>query len=209
MSDSGRPTFQGPGNLMPGLPERNAVTKWRTVEDQGFDYTVHGLDELKQFFKLLPFRLSSTIIRQALRDAAKIGVAALKDEAGQHEIHLNMRTLKSRAEHLSDSAVAVTRHYGGNGIEYTAIGFQWPKGAAGWLVEHGHRMVTGGTVARLSGKTPHAKSETLTGAGRVVGFVKPHPIALPAFEKCRPAMEEAFQATVEDGLAEVVPASAS
>jgi hypothetical protein len=168
-------------------------------------FTVHGLDELKRFLEKFPGQLSTRIVRQALHDAANVGVRSLKAEAREHdgrgEIRVNMRTLKRRIAHLSDSAVAVTRHYA-NGIEYTAVGFEWPLGAAGWLVEHGHRMVVGGTVARIAGRAPKADNRTLTGAGRVVGFVKPHPIALPAFEKCRAAMDEAFEAAVRDGVEE-------
>ncbi len=86
----------------------------------------------------------------------------------------------------SDTAIYTTRRFA-NGVQYSAVGFAWPEGAQGWLVDKGHRMVTGGTVARISGrqmgKAPGARSVGLTGAGRVVGFVKPHPIALPAFEQ--------------------------
>ena len=124
--------------------------------------TVHGLDELQRLLKTLPGQLSTKVVRQALHAAAKIGVKALRDEAALHddrgEIRVNLRTLKRRIAHLSDSAVAVTRQYG-NGILYTAVGFEWPTGAAGWLVEHGHRMVVGGTVARIQGKTPKAANE--------------------------------------------------
>ena len=171
--------------------------------------TVHGLDELQRLLKTLPGQLSTKVVRQALHAAAKIGVKALRDEAALHddrgEIRVNLRTLKRRIAHLSDSAIAVTRQYG-NGILYTAVGFEWPTGAAGWLVEHGHRMVVGGTVARIQGKTPKAANETLTGAGRVLGLVKPHPIALPAFEQSRPAMEEAFQAAAQAGVEQLAHA---
>lgn len=53
-----------------------------------------------------------------------------------------------------------------------------------------------------NGATAFQPWKPLTGAGRVVGFVKPHPIALPAFEKCRAAMDEAFEAAVRDGVEE-------
>ncbi len=163
-------------------------------------YTVHGLKELERLLENFPGRLASTVVRRALADAAKIGRSELKDEAAKHddkgEMRVNLRTLRRRVAHLSDQAMSVSRRYGGQ--EYIAIGFQWPEGAAGWLVEHGHRMVTGGTIERIaSGKAPKARVEGLTGAGRVVGFVKPHPIAAPAFERARPEMEGAFTARIE------------
>ena len=113
-----------------------------------------------------------------MADAAKLGKAALKAEARKHddkgEIRVNLRTLKSRVRHLSDTAVTVAKHYGGN--EYIAVGFAYPEGAAGWLVEHGHRIVSGGTIARLtSGKAPRSNCSGLTGAGRDIGFRKTSP----------------------------------
>jgi hypothetical protein len=162
-------------------------------------YTVAGLTELETLLKNFPGKLGTTVVRRALADAAKLGKDALKAEALKHDgrgaIRVNMRTLKSRVRHLSDEALSVARHYA-NGQEYIAVGFQWPEGAAGWIVEHGHRMVTGGTVVRIrgaqGGQSPKAKRPGLTGAGRVIGFVQPHPIAAPAFEEVRPAMEQVF-----------------
>ena len=145
---------------------------------------------------LFPVDLSKTVIGRALKDAARVGQAALKSEAKKHDdvgqIRVNMRTLKRRIAHLSDAALSVQRNYGRDGVAYIAVGFEWPYGAHGWLVEHGHRMVTGGTVARLGGKAPNAKREELTGKGRVVGFVAAHPIAKPAFDASVDRMETTF-----------------
>lgn len=162
-------------------------------------YTCTGLKELEQTLASLPGKLATTVVRKALGDAAKLGKAALKTEAQKHDDEGHIRvtlTGKQRTRHLSDSAIYVTRHFA-NGTEYVAVGFAWPEGAAGWLVEHGHRMVTGGTIARLKTRgTPRARNGLLTGAGRVIGFVKPHPIAAPAFESVVGQMRDTFTAGV-------------
>jgi len=161
-------------------------------------YVVHGLKELESLLSHLPGRLGTTVIAKALADAAKLGKAALKDEAAKHddrgEIRVNLRTLKARVRHLSDSAITVHRAYANN-VQFVTVGFAWPDGAAGWLVEHGHRMVTGGTIARSSGKTPKSK-RGMTGRGTVVGQVPPHPIAAPAFDSVVGQMKEAFTSGV-------------
>jgi hypothetical protein len=162
-------------------------------------YTCHGLEELETLLENFPAKLGTKVIRQALADAARLGKAALKDEARKHddrgEIRVNLRTLKRRVRHLSDTPILVQRNY--YGAQFVTVGFAWPEGAAGWLVEFGHRMVTHGTVARLTnGKAPKARNLGLTGQGRVVGMVKPHPIAAPAFEQARGGMEDAFTSRV-------------
>ncbi len=163
---------------------------------------ISGLAEAEKLLAGLPDKLASTCVRKAMLDAAKIGKAALKAEAEKHDAGGHIRITKSgrqRLRHLSDTAIYTTRRFA-NGVQYSAVGFAWPEGAQGWLVDKGHRMVTGGTVARISGrqmgKAPGARSVGLTGAGRVVGFVKPHPIALPAFEQALGPMQDAFRAKV-------------
>ena len=48
------------------------------------------------------------------------------------------------------------RHYGE--VELATVGFSYPEGSHGWLVDHGHRMVTGGTVKRLIGARRPART---------------------------------------------------
>ncbi|MGD0781225.1 MAG: hypothetical protein ABSA30_00035 [Candidatus Aminicenantales bacterium] len=199
------------GDVSPG----NLIKKTVAPSPQiGVDVTVQGDDELRNLLRSISYwgtgggKSLLPSLRQALKEAGRIGRDELKQEARNHVgIRVNVRQLRRRVAgdkrgHLYQTAVAVARHYNAQGIEYIAVGFEWPKGAAGWLVEHGHRMVVGGTVQRLhgSGKTPKAKQPGLTGAGQVVGFVKPYPIAAPAFQRARPLMEDAFMSVMKSAV---------
>lgn len=89
-------------------------------------------------------------------------------------------------KHLRDTISTNVRVY--NKVVYGAAGPQYPAGAGGHLVEHGHRIVTGGSVARIgkyaTKKTPKA-ARGRTGKGRVGGMAKPFPFMRPAMESTR------------------------
>jgi len=64
-----------------------------------------------------------------------------------------------------------------------------PNAYLGHLIEYGHRIVSGGTVARVSGRragrADRARDESRTGQGRVVGFVPPRPHLRPALRQSK------------------------
>jgi len=89
-------------------------------------------------------------------------------------------------KHLRDTISTNVRVY--NKVIYGVAGPQYPAGAGGHLIEHGHRIVTGGSVARIGKyakkKTPKA-ARGRTGKGRVGGMAKPFPFMRPAMESTR------------------------
>ena len=130
-------------------------------------------------------RLEKKVLRGALNKAATIGQKAAKDEARKHaHTEGDYTTLwnqytgreervkydKSvRHQHLYEM---IRRHMkSSHGVIRCSVG-DFGDMPHGWLVEHGHRMVVGGTVMRISGKqagkTPKARSRERTGAGRIV-----------------------------------------
>lgn len=74
----------------------------------------------------------------------------------------------------------------------------------GHLIEYGHRMVTGGTVARLSGRRKGRADAAgkQTGTGRVVGFVPPHPHLRPAMQRNKGAVLTQFRRDLHSGILE-------
>lgn len=179
---------------------------------------ISGMGEAKRLLDGLPDRVANKVVKAGLDDAAKIGVAAVKDEAKSHA------SGKKDHKRLYATAIVRAKSYQSGEVQYRAVGFAHPEGAHGWLVEHGHRMVVGGSVARLRGRSRvaaiEAKSKTYTysqylgtnsryrrlrkqgvgymkaggerGHGQVVGFVPPHPIVSPAFASVVSSMQSAF-----------------
>ena len=125
-------------------------------------------------------RLEKKVLRGALNKAATIGQKAAKDEARKHaHTEGDYTTLwnqytgreervkydKSvRHQHLYEM---IRRHMkSSHGVIRCSVG-DFGDMPHGWLLEHGHRMVVGGTVMRISGKqagkTPKARSRERTG----------------------------------------------
>jgi len=87
---------------------------------------------------------------------------------------------------LKESLAKKRKQYVRRRTCWVGVGPSGKTGQQGWLVEYGHRIVVGGTTARISGrdkgKTPKAANQANTGKGRVVGMVPPKPFLRPAFE---------------------------
>ena len=89
-------------------------------------------------------------------------------------------------KHMRDTISTNVRVY--NRVIYGVAGPQYPAGAGGHLLEHGHRIVTGGSAKRIGKyakkRTPKAANGR-TGKGRVGGMAKPFPFLRPAMESTR------------------------
>jgi len=147
------------------------------------------------------------ILKPAMRAADLVGKNAAEAEA---RAHTSDKPKRGGIPHLVTTTGAAEATLGNTVIG--KVGFFGSGGQHGWLVEHGHRMVVGGTVIRINaarrdfGKAPYVwtknaagekvLNKNLTGAGQVVGQVQPHPILLPAYLQSRSAMEQAFAAEV-------------
>jgi len=146
---------------------------------------IGGFNGALAFLDRLPDELARRVLKPAMQAADLIGKQAAAAAASRHE------SLK-RHTHLSATAGAAEAVRGGTVV--AKVGYFGQAGSHGWLAEHGHRMVIGGSVARISGKrkgtAPNARART--GKGRVVGQVAPHPILQPAYDASKGAMEQAF-----------------
>ena len=74
------------------------------------------------------------------------------------------------------------------------------------LLEYGHRMVIGGTTARISGaragQIDKAKNEARTGKGQVVGFVPAQPHIRPGFRKNKSKIVQIYKTELKRGILE-------
>ena len=172
---------------------------------------IHGLEEAQAILRDFPAKLERKVLRQALNGAAAIGQAAAKDEARKHaHTEGDYTTLwnqyTGREERVKyDKSVRHQHLYGmirrhmksSHGVIRCSVG-DFGDMPHGWLLEHGHRMVVGGTVMRISGKqagkTPKARSRERTGAGRVLDqVVPPHPWISVAFDRSAGPMMSFFE----------------
>lgn len=100
-------------------------------------------------------------------------------------------------KHMRDTIGTNVRVY--NRVVYGVAGPQYPAGAAGHLLEHGHRIVTGGSAKRIGKyakkRTPKAANGR-TGKGSVGGMAKPHPFMRPAMEQVKANVLSSLTATI-------------
>lgn len=139
-------------------------------------------------------------IKAGMAEAMTPIVAASKSivqQPGKPEYWQRYGKRKTR-KHLRDTISTNVRVY--NKVIYGVAGPQYPAGAGGHLVEHGHRVVTGGSVARIgkyaSKKTPKATKRGRTGKGQVAGFARPRPFMRPSMDSVRAAVMSSLTATI-------------
>jgi hypothetical protein len=170
--------------------ESTRVAKLNAAADR-----IGGYQGALAFLAGLPDEISRKVLLPAMKAADLVGKNAAEAEARRHT-----SDRPKKGGHLVTTTGAAEARL--NSTVVGKVGFFGKAGAHGWLVEHGHRMVVGGTVARVNkasrqfGRSPKAKSAANTGAGRVVGQVPEHPILLPAYEKAKAGMEQAFAGEV-------------
>jgi len=142
------------------------------------DVTIAGIDELNEAFRQMPENIVQKIVRRAVKETAPIFEWGVKRNARKHRDTGDMEK----------SITTVIKTYLSNNYVYAAIG---PGGSDphAHLVEHGHRIVRGGTAKRSSGHKTGMDRRGKRGMGATTGFVPPHPFVRPA--------EDAHKAVVE------------
>lgn len=109
-----------------------------------------------------------------------------------------VRAIRKRAKGSIKKGIAKKTKTYNNGTIFTIIGVSGPHGH---LLEFGHRLVAGGTIARLrGGKTPKAADPSKTGQGHVVGHVRAHPFVRPAWDEGASKMQSKLTAELEAGI---------
>jgi len=90
------------------------------------------------------------------------------------------------------------KSYSKNATIFGMVGPEKHKAPHAHLVEFGHRIVVGGTVARKDGSLKGGGKNR--GAGRVVGFVPPRPFLRPAFQQNKENMLRRYRQKLIEGL---------
>lgn len=156
---------------------------------------IGGMIGALKFLDQFPSEVQRKVLKPAMKAADLVGVRAAYAEAAKHD-----NPERKRGVHLSATAGAAEAARGSTVVGM--VGYFGTSGSHGWLVEHGHRIVSGGTVARINkarkdyGKVSKAANKVNTGAGQVVGEASPHPILRPAYLQSRAAIEQVFAAEV-------------
>ena len=172
--------------------ESTRLKKFAAASDR-----IGGYPGALDFLEQLPDEVARKVLKPAMKAADLVGKNAAEEEARKHT---SDKPKKGGAQHLVTTTGAAEATLGGTVVG--KVGFFGMAGSVGWLVEHGHRIVTGGTVKRINrarkdfGRADKAAQAANTGAGRVVGQAPAHPILRPAYEKSKAGMEEAFAAEI-------------
>jgi hypothetical protein len=168
------------------MNEALAVKRLNAASDR-----IGGYSGALAFLDGLPDAMARKVLKPAMKAADLVGMEAAQAEMAKHDT-----ARPKNGVHMSSTAGAAEAVLGSAVIG--KVGYFGQGGSAAWLVEHGHRIVIGGTVARISGKrkgqSPYAKNKANTGKGTVVGQAPPHPVLAPAYAESKDRMEQAFAA---------------
>lgn len=104
---------------------------------------------------------------------------------------------------LRDTMGVRTKIYSASKVLAGVVGPQYPAGAHGHLVEHGHRVVTGGSTRRVGrwNKRGLPNAGVRTGKGTVIGYATPKPFLSPAVENNRSTVNSIFVAATSKRIA--------
>ncbi len=169
---------------------------------------ITGMDETIRAFMRLPVALNNSVERKCIKPATKLAADAIKS---------SMSPGKGVDEGLTRQSVGVrVRAYRQSGAVVGFAGYRrgerWrgkrPTNIA-WLLEHGHRIVVGGTTTRTDEKKAQRsrRGKEFTGKGRVVGRTRAFAFVERAYNQTYSAMESAiasgFVGAVDEAVREV------
>jgi hypothetical protein len=186
---------------------------------------ISGLEEARYLMRDFPARLERKVLRGALNKAAVPGIAAARYEARKHS------EARSRPYPHLDETIGKRGRTKTSAGTITVSVMEVEGIAHGWFVEHGHRMVVGGTVMRLNGRaagieaksryycwvqylgtqsryrklrkagTMQRKAFGQRGHGTITGQVPPHPWISIAFDRSSAEMTAIFERQTLAGAA--------
>lgn len=149
---------------------------------------------------------SLEVLRDAMQAALYPVANAARSEApqpGKPDYSERRGARRSRPK-LRDTMRVAARVYARQKRVVGVAGPSYPRGAHGHLVEHGHRLVRGGSTARVgrwaSKAIPAAKLAERTGAGAVAGHVSPRPFLAPAAAKTQAYAQRQFVEAASEWL---------
>ncbi len=152
---------------------------------------VHGLERIEEQLRRLTLMVRGQALDKALRRGGKLIVQRAKElvPVGDRKRYSQARKAKKR---LKETIGIAVREYANARV--AVVGPQYPAGAHGHLVEHGHRTVHRhtGTLRRNTltktgkQKAPPKSKIGKTGQGIVSGFVEGQEFLIPAARDVAP-----------------------
>ena len=142
-----------------------------------------GMDSLRAKVANIATEFQGPIIRAGLSACGKLVKTRARELVSYPTIRQRSRAGLPHVRDLIDYRVGTK-----NGVTAAVIGPKKDNRGKphGHLLEFGHRMVAGGSIARESTKkkkgTPRAKNPERTGKGTVIGFVQAYPFMDPALK---------------------------
>jgi len=142
---------------------------------------IEGLEPLLKTLADLPAKTAMNVLRPVLEEAGNMVAGRTQMAAFLVLKAAEQKGYKRKTgKHLYEAANIRVKMYrkgtqsgsGRGGTVFVAAGFKWPEGSHGHLVEEGHRIVTGGTVAQPAvlgkfGETiKRASTPGITAAGK-------------------------------------------
>jgi hypothetical protein len=137
-------------------------------------------------------------MKAALQPTAK-AASSLVSQDGMSD-YTPRRGKRAGKPKLKDQMRATSRIYPRRKVIVGVAGPQYPRGSHGHLVERGHRIAVGGSMARV-GKfaakgIAAARRVDRTGKGRVAGQVAGKPFLEPAAERTKASAQAHFEGAV-------------
>jgi hypothetical protein len=116
------------------------ASTWQRKRDQASE-RIGGYQGALDFLDQLPDAVARRVLKPAMQAADLVGQRAAQAEAQRH------RSKRNRP-HLDTTAGAAEAVRGQTVVG--KVGYFGDAGSHGWLAEHGHRIVLGGSVARIN-----------------------------------------------------------
>lgn len=151
---------------------------------------ITGWKEIGEQLERLPIEARGIELEKAVRK----GLNRIKKRARELVPPPGYPGDKPGLKPLRDTIGTVLRRYKGGVVIAGVVGPEYPAGAHGHLVEHGHRIAVRGTGTLMpkpwsKRKSPPKSKIGRSGQGVVGGMVKPRPFMAPAVADVAPQIE--------------------
>lgn len=152
--------------------------------------SLSGLQQADQFLAALPLVARTPEVQKAVRKGLNEVAKRAEELAPVGGKGYPRRRPENKP--LKDTIGVVVREYGN--VLVGVVGPQYPAGAHGHLLEHGHRVARGGTLSPLSSAknkiAPKSKrGGEFRGKGMATGMAEAFPFMQPAWEDKKDSIE--------------------
>ena len=172
-------------------------------------FELHGTPQLEARLRSLRDNVADRVVVKAIRKAGEPIVVAAARNARRTDAKMG-----KRLGGLSKSMGIVVRNYRAthkvlgiigplHGKVYKRLGKKEVPALIAHLVEFGHRIAVGGTLAPLAGskrRSSRSKQTRIAGGGVGRGFVQAQPFLRPAWDAERSAAQATLEAELRAGI---------